>query len=627
MSIRSQIALLLLALSITFVTLTYAVQAWVVLPAFAELEREGGERSIEQCVDAIGRDIESLSHLVSDWSSWDDMYRYLEDQNKDFASCNLQKDTFGTSSINLLAIIDTSGSVVFGECRDIETLEPIEVPDFWTSLSSDALPLASATDESDRKAGIILTSNGPMLVASYPILNSKAEGPIRGTMVMGRFLTSAEVQGYADRLKLMVDIWSVHDGSLPPNAKHALTTPAGDGETRIEAIDSQTLCCYTTIDDLFDNPALLVRVTVRRDVTAQGHVSAMTATLCSVWGGVLTIALMWGALQWRIVGPISNMCVHAVRIGTTDDLKARLDLDRDDELGTLAKELDAMVASLAESRKNVLEAAHSAGMAEIASEVLHNVGNAVNSANCSIEQLEERFKKTKLVGLDRATKLLCEQAPRAAQFFGQDARGPKLIEYFASLNESLRDERLANEADLDRLRETIRHIRDAITSQQTFARSSDFRQEVELAGLVAEALLLNKDLIHLAEVTVELQIPPLPELHLNKGRLNQVLVNLIRNAVQSMQSQASDDRRLTISAGLVESTALRLDITDTGGGISAEVLAKLFTHGFTTKPDGNGFGLHYCANVIREAGGSITAESAGVGLGATFHVYLPNVLG
>jgi signal transduction histidine kinase len=320
------------------------------------------------------------------------------------------------------------------------------------------------------------------------------------------------------------------------------------------------------------------------------------------------------------------MAAHAVRIGKHDDLKARLKFDRRDEIGTLAGEVDGMVESLAESRKKVLDSAHRAGKAEIASEVLHNVGNAVNSANCSVEVLEERLDGSKVSGLDRATSLLREQAPRAAEFFGQDPRGPKLIDYLLGLNETLQQERADNQAEVVRLREIVRHIRDAIAAQQTFAGRSDFRQEVELPALVDEILQLNQELLRTSEVQAVVELPSLPELQLNKSKMTQVLVNLVRNAIQSMQGQPSDSRRLTIAARCVEEDGIEIEVRDTGVGFGDDVRPKLFTHGFTTKPEGNGFGLHYCANAIREAGGLITAQSAGPGQGATFRIRLPHVM-
>jgi signal transduction histidine kinase len=494
------------------------------------------------------------------------------------------------------------------------------------ALQQASCPVTVHRNLDDAKTGIMLTSKGPLLLAARPIITTKREGPIRGSIVFGRFLNQEEITSLAERTHIALNIWTATQQDLPAEAQRSLATCSQSGDKLIEVVDAKTLQAYTVMKDVYGQPAILLRVQIPREVTTQGNVSANAATACSIGGGIFTLLAMWIVLQWRIVGPLQTMADHAVRVGKQDNLKARLHFKRADEIGTLASEFDGMVESLAESRKKVLDSAHRAGMAEIASEVLHNVGNAVNSANCSVEVLEERLNSSKVSGLERAATLLREQAPRAAEFFGQDPRGPKLIDYLANLNGTLQQERTENQAEVVRLRETVRHIRDAIAAQQTFAGRSDFRQEVELPTLVNEVLQMNQELLRSSEVQVAINLPPLPELQLNKSKMTQVLVNLVRNAAQAMQEQPSDCRRLTITARSVEEEGLEIEITDTGMGFGEDVRAKLFSHGYTTKPEGNGFGLHYCANAVRETGGHISAQSAGPGQGATFRIRLPHVM-
>ena len=231
------------------------------------------------------------------------------------------------------------------------------------------------------------------------------------------------------------------------------------------------------------------------------------------------------ALRYRVVVPLQKMAAHVAKVGETDNLDVRLQSSRGDEIGILARSFDGMVEKLAESREKIQAAAHRAGMAEIASEVLHNVGNAVNSANCCVELVEDRLTASKLSGLEMAALMLAEQAPHAARFFSEDSRGPKLVNYLVSLNNTLQRERCENLEELRRLQDTIRHIRDVIASQQGHARRSDFRQRVDLISLIEESLLLNATLQLQAGVQVRIIAGELPEFHLNRSRVAQVLVN------------------------------------------------------------------------------------------------------
>ncbi len=144
--------------------------------------------------------------------------------------------------------------------------------------------------------------------------------------------------------------------------------------------------------------------------------------------------------------------------------------------------------------------------------------------------------------------------------------------------------------------------------------------------MVDEVLLLNREQLQSSHVEVEVDLPPLPDLRLNKSKKTQVLVNLVRNAIQAMQNENAGPRVLTISAHLIDETGIEIVVADTGHGFGEAVRKKLFAHGFTTKPNGNGFGLHYCANAVQGAGGHITAESPGAGCGATFRVRLFDVV-
>lgn len=347
---------------------------------------------------------------------------------------------------------------------------------------------------------------------------------------------------------------------------------------------------------------------------------------CSVIGVLLMILGTGIALRLRIIEPLQTMASHAKRVGVEDDLSARLNLVRRDEIGVLARSFDHMVAHLAEARRRTEETAHRAGMAEIASEVLHNVGNAVSTANCCVELISDRLSNSRFRGLEKATSLLCQQNGNLAQFFSEDPRGPKLISYLATLNTTLQNEQQENQAELRRLQETIRHIRDAIASQQSLARRSDFRHRVELLEVINESLLVNEVLQKQCRVKVIINVPTLPPLELNRSRIAQVLVNLEKNAILSMQSVPDRAHTLTIRASIIDGDTLQIEVRDTGTGFSPEIRERLFGQGFTTRSDGSGLGLHYCVNVIREMGGDIHAHSDGPGTGATFRFTLPRAV-
>lgn len=624
MSLRNQIVAVLLVFSAFLVASTYAIQTCVVLPVFAELERKEAGRDLRRCIDGLERDLEALTNSASDWSAWDDSYQFVQDRNASYIEANLMSESFKNTQVNLLCFVDRQSNMIWGEVRDLNSLEVLNIPGLFESLVSPQNPLIRCKDIDHAHSGLLNTASGPMLLVSCPILTSKHEGPSVGVLLMGRFLNIQEIRALAKRTHLHLDAWAVNDPQIPNDAKRYCREAFGKQEIR--PLGSQLLYAYAGIRDVYGKPAMVMRVTSPRHLTHQGTVAARVSAGCSLSGGILTLLFVGVFLQRRIVGPLQNMAQHAVKVGQTDDLDARLSDARTDEIGTLAREFDEMVGRLADSRRKHLDSAHRAGMAEIASHMLHNVGNALNSANASVETLEEQSQATKLGGLVRATQLLLDQKPRLIDFFSHDPRGPQWIEYLSDVTSALQGEHQSGQVEIKRLRTIIQYMREVMSVQQNFAHRSDFRQSVDLPALIKEAIDLNHDYVQALRVMISVHCPSLPALTLNKSRLVQVLVNLIRNSVVAMEDSSDGERRMIIGVRMVDETDVEITVQDSGKGFAPENREKLFHHGYTTRSDGSGYGLHYCATAIQEMGGHIAAHSDGIGLGATFRIRLPDVL-
>jgi len=108
----------------------------------------------------------------------------------------------------------------------------------------------------------------------------------------------------------------------------------------------------------------------------------------------------------------------------------------------------------------------------------------------------------------------------------------------------------------------------------------------------------------------------------DRHKLLQIVVNLISNAQHAVQEGATHRPHIVVTLAR-DGDHVRITIQDSGIGMSAEVLSKLWRFGFTTKKNGHGFGLHNSANVAREIGATLTAHSDGIGQGASFILRLP----
>jgi C4-dicarboxylate-specific signal transduction histidine kinase len=269
----------------------------------------------------------------------------------------------------------------------------------------------------------------------------------------------------------------------------------------------------------------------------------------------------------------------------------------------------------------LLEASHHAGMAEVATGVLHNVGNVLNSVNVSSTLLADRLRKSRAPNVERAAQLLIERNGDLARWLTEDERGKMLPAYLADLGRHLAEEHTAMTAELELVVKNVEHIKEIVAMQQSYAKVSGFIEILPIEKLVEDALQMNIAAFERHGVEVIRHYDPVPNVRVDKHKVLQILVNLLGNAKYAMDASAERELELTISRA--SDTAVRVTLRDTGCGIPQENLTRIFSHGFTTKKDGHGFGLHSGAIAAKEMGGILSADSEGAGRGATFRLELP----
>ena len=280
-------------------------------------------------------------------------------------------------------------------------------------------------------------------------------------------------------------------------------------------------------------------------------------------------------------------------------------------------------SELAELNRQIAEAQRKAGMAEVATGVLHNVGNVLNSVNVSATLVREQLAASKLQSLRKATALLRENLPDLGTFLTSNPQGQKLPDFLIKVSDHLSGEHSRWQTELGGLAKNIEHIKEIVAMQQSYARLSGVVEPLAAHELVEDALRINEVALGRHGIRVTRQFEPAPVVAVDKHKALQVLINLIRNAKQAIQDNNRDEKELTLSIAQSCSGQVAIAVKDTGVGIAPENLTRIFSHGFTTKKGGHGFGLHSAANAAREMGGQLSVQSDGPGAGATFTLDLP----
>lgn len=316
------------------------------------------------------------------------------------------------------------------------------------------------------------------------------------------------------------------------------------------------------------------------------------------------------------------MIYLAVRLVRSSSLINQINHELQTSNDKLEQRVQERTRELKEAERELVDAARMAGMAEIATNVLHNVGNVLNSVNISAELVTRKLKNSKTQGLGKAVRMMNEHATDLGQFITEDEKGKLLPRYFNELVDSIATEQGLLIEELAQLTKSIDHIKEIVTTQQTYAGAARLIEPLNVADLFEDALRMNSGALSRHQVTVTKDYQDIPMIMGDKHRLLLILINLISNAKAAM-SNVEPPREMTLGVRIVDQTTLCVSVRDRGEGIAPENQARIFNHGFTTRKDGHGFGLHSCALAAVEMNGRLQVESDGPGQGALFTLEIP----
>lgn len=290
---------------------------------------------------------------------------------------------------------------------------------------------------------------------------------------------------------------------------------------------------------------------------------------------------------------------------------------------SLEQRVEKRTRQLRDAQSELLDSARQAGMAEIATNVLHNVGNVLNSVNISADLVARKLRTSKALGLGKAMQLINEHPDDLGTYLREDEKGKLLPGYLNQLVEAIAVEQQGLTDELAQLSKSVDHIKDIVSTQQSYAGVSSVLEPLQVSALMDDALRMNSGALNRHHVTVVKEYADVPQIMADKHRLLLIMVNLISNAKYAMSNLTDRPRQITLSIQTVEDNILQISVKDEGEGIPAENMTRIFTHGFTTRKEGHGFGLHSCALAAIEMNGRLTAYSDGPGKGALFTLQIP----
>ena len=371
----------------------FLISRTIVLGGFAHLEEEDVRENVTRFQEALSEEVTQIDRTAGDWAPWDDTYAFIEDGNQEYIDSNLTDDTLVNLDLNLMLFVHSSGRLVFGRTVDLEqgASVPISASVEQELVGDDFLLSHKDTDSSI--SGIVLLPEGPLLVASQPILTSDNRGPIRGTLIMGRYLDAAKLQELAVRTRLSVQVHRRDDADIPPDFEPAFSSLEGDS-VFVQPLDRDSIAGYTLLHDVYGQPALTLRIDTPREIYQQGMHYTLYL-IVALTGLGLTFGLVAVFLLERFVlRRLASLRAAVKKIGASGDLRARVPVVGNDELSDLGAAINTTLNALERSQAERQRAQEEL---RLLNEQLVKEQREVEALNRSLEaKVRERTKELRL---------------------------------------------------------------------------------------------------------------------------------------------------------------------------------------------------------------------------------------
>jgi two-component system, NtrC family, sensor kinase len=319
---------------------------------------------------------------------------------------------------------------------------------------------------------------------------------------------------------------------------------------------------------------------------------------------------------------IARQRVQEALLEAKSTLEHRVD-ERTRELQDQVTAKEKALSELAEVQSSLVELSRAAGMAEVATGVLHNVGNVLNSINVSCTLIMDQLRESRIANVSKVAELLAQAEGELSLFLTQDPRGKQIPGYLTSLADALKAERQVMLKEAESLNGRIGHIKEIVAMQQSYGRVSGVNETIFPEQLMEDAVKLNSGALARHGIKINRQYQSVPPIVVDKHKVLQILLNLINNAKHACSEGGAEEKIITLRIHKNDQDRLCMEVEDNGMGIPLENMTRIFQHGFTTRRSGHGFGLHSGAIAAHEMGGALSVQSDGPGRGALFTLELP----
>ena len=333
----------------------YATSSSILLGSLVKAEEQEATQVVRGVLSVFGQTADDFNSRFADWSAWDDTYAFIQNRNSEFIASNLVPEGLNNLRVNLAVFVNTSGKIVYGTGLNSEKLKLTPVPEALKQHISLSDPLLQHPNAKSSLAGIMLLPSGPILITSRPIVTTKSTGPIRGTLVFGRNLDAAGIAKLSKITRLPLIVHSVNEAQLPADFQKVRDKMSGKKPIFVRPVSEDLMAGYALIQDIYDRPALLLRVDMPREIYRQGQISLLYLLVSVGLAGIGFIGCTLLLIEHLVLSRLSSLAKAVNRVSSSQDLSVRLPVTGEDELSDLAHTINKMLGAIAIAESEQLE--------------------------------------------------------------------------------------------------------------------------------------------------------------------------------------------------------------------------------------------------------------------------------
>jgi len=622
MRLSVKIMIVICCIFLLSVFLYHIITTRIILGGFTRLEETNIQTNLNRALKTLEQDLAALESTGGDWAAWNETRDFVKDQDKEYIENNLNISTLENINMDFMLYLNNSGELLYSfGIQNGEEAREAPVQEDLIRLIRDQRSLCTHKNAKDAKTGIILLSEKTAMITAWPISNNEMDGPLSGTLVMGRYFEDDELGALEERTQLNVTLQRTDKNQAKGGFAAAISELSQGNKIAIYRDPSDAISSYSFFKDISGKDSLIVGVTETRDIFKQGRITTGYFRWMQFMLGLIILTVLFFTLQYVVLKPLLRLKAHVLSIGRSGDLSTRMPLTRRDEIGELAGEFDRMLEQLSDARNRLMEQSYYSGIGDMASGILHNIRNLLTPMIGQIENIRDKAKEIPLDNMEQAIIELNAE--------GLEKEREKSLRKYLSLAIS----RLSKvNQDIDKglmvISGQTTHMEEALSQQDKFSHFKRALEPLNMNIVIEDAIkMMPKKLRDAVDIGIDPGLAGLSQVSAERIVLIQVITNLLNNASESILRKGNKKGNIWIS-GIFERSGevgnVHVRIRDDGEGIDKADLKKIFNRGYSTKtPKPSGIGLHWCSNALSAMKADIYAESAGLGHGSSFHIIIP----